>query len=173
MIYPSEFLFVQIYMDYLKDTIETYNKTVEKFKENSDSLMPKKEMGYFISLLPKGGRAVDIGCGFGRDCKFLKSKGFEVYGVDASKNMISKAQKHWDKSYTMDMRELRFDVKFDGIWCATALQHLSKKDVPDVLKSFCRILNKGGVLYINVKQGQGEKDIIDQRYGGLPKFYSY
>lgn len=39
-----------------------------------------------------GTRALDFGCGTGRSSRFLKSRGFQVTGVDISREMVAKAR---------------------------------------------------------------------------------
>lgn len=162
--------------DYLKDTIETYDKTVKKYKKNTLNLMPKREANFFISQIPKGGKILDVGCSFGRDCKFFVDKGYETYGIDLSKNMIKEARKYEKRAryYVVDIRSIKFPNNyFDGIWCTGVLHHIRKRDVLRVLKGFNKVIKKGGILYINAKHGKEEAQIVDTRYNNLPKFYSF
>ena len=162
--------------DYLKNTIKTYDKTVKEYKKYTRSLIGKKRINLFISMLPKGARVLDVGCSFGKDCKFFVNKGFEAYGIDLSKNMIKEARKYEKRAkyYVMDIRNLKFQNNyFDGIWCCATIHHLKKKDVPKALNEFYRVLKKGGILYVDAKHGKREETIPDLRFNNLPKFYSF
>ena len=45
----------------------------------------RQEFDFFKSLLPIGGRVIDIGCGGGRDSNLFLENGFGYLGVDVSK----------------------------------------------------------------------------------------
>src|SRR5437762_13806471 len=57
-----------------------------------------------------------------------------------------------------DMRELPVrDGALDGLWVCASFLHIPKRDGPAVLRAFGRALRPGGILYIGVKQGDGER----------------
>lgn len=51
-----------------------------------------RDLPHIISEHVKGRKAVDFGCGAGRSTRFLRRLGFDVVGVDISRDMISKAR---------------------------------------------------------------------------------
>ena len=63
-------------------TIESYNKTFEEYMRLVDSLHPVKESKFFMSLLPKKSKILDLGCGPGRDARIFYERGYEVIGID-------------------------------------------------------------------------------------------
>lgn len=74
----------------------------------------------------------------------------------------------------MDIADLKFqENSFDGVWASASLLHLPKNRINKVLNKIFDILTEKGVLYISLKEGSGEKNIQDYRYGGVEKFYSY
>jgi len=161
---------------YIKKTIKFYDKNIEEYTKNTVKLQDKNVLKKFVAYLPKKARILDLGCGFGRDCKFFIKKGFDTYGVDFSSEMIRKAKKYAKsaKFFVMDMRKLSFENEFfSGIWCSAALLHLKKKDAVKALQEIKRVLKKGGLLYLSLKSGKGEKIVKDKRYKGASKFYAY
>src|ERR1041384_5981127 len=62
---------------------------------------------------------LDIGCGTGRDLAALTRDGAEGWGVDASANMISFAQRQYPHLHLQigDMRSVRLERTFDAILC--------------------------------------------------------
>lgn len=161
---------------YIRKTIEFYDRSVEEYIENTKNLQGRKWLEKFISYLPKKARVLDLGCAYGRDCKFFVNKGLETHGVDLSPKMIEKARSYVKnaKFHIMDMLDLKFKESFfDGVWCSATLLHVKKKEVPKALSEIKRVLKKGGVLYLALKEGKGEKVIKDERYKGAEKFYSY
>jgi len=49
--------------------------------------------GSFCSLLKKGDKVLDVGCGSGLKSKYLYSKGFDVTGIDLSDKLIDIARR--------------------------------------------------------------------------------
>ncbi|MCP3683454.1 MAG: methyltransferase domain-containing protein [bacterium] len=160
--------------DYLKETIETYDKTVKEFKKKTQELIPTETLE-FMSNIPKNGKILDIGCGFGRDCKVFSENGFSVVGVDLSENMIDAAKGLNGVKFTvMDLRNLKFQKNyFNGAWANAVLLHIRKKDIKKVLLGIHNVLKKGSILFISVKEGTKEVLLKDSRYDDLPKFYAY
>ncbi|MCX6815103.1 MAG: class I SAM-dependent methyltransferase [Candidatus Aenigmarchaeota archaeon] len=162
--------------DYTKKTIEFYDRNVEEYIENTKNLQDKKWLERFVSYLSKNARILDLGCAYGRDCKFFVDNGFETHGVDLSSKLIERAKSSVKgaKFYIMDILDLKFpNENFDGVWCSATLLHIKKKDVSKALSEIKRVLKKGGILYLNLKEGVGEKAVKDERYEGAEKFYSY
>ena len=162
--------------EYQKSTIDFYDEHVEEFYKHTIDLQSKYFMNKFITLLPKGSLVLDVGCGFGRDCKTLADNGFDVYGIDLSKNMIKKAKSFDSRChfYVRDMMNPEFeDNLFEGIWCTCALLHLNKQDARIALKEFNRVLKKEGIVYLGLKEGDTEGLIKDPRYNGAEKYYTH
>lgn len=162
--------------DYTSKTIEFYDKNVDEYMKQTDQLQELDWLKKFSSYLAKNSKVLDLGCGYGRDCRYFVKNGFETYGVDLSSGMIKKARQEVKqaKFFVMNVLDLKFqDNFFDGIWCSATLVHLFKKNVLEALGEIYRVLKNGGTLYLNLKEGEGEKLVKDERYGGAEKFYSY
>jgi ubiquinone/menaquinone biosynthesis C-methylase UbiE len=74
----------------------------------------------------------------------------------------------------MDILALAFpDKTFDGIWSSGSLLHLTKEDAKVALREAARVLKRGGYLYLNLKEGEGEGVVRDARYAGEEKYYAF
>jgi ubiquinone/menaquinone biosynthesis C-methylase UbiE len=139
---------------------------------NKRQLCVRKE---FISFLKPDAKILDIGCGPGRDAKIFSNKGFNVVGIDISKNMLQIARKNAPKAKFKQTDLLNMDFQkcfFDAIWFEAALLVIQKKDAIKVLKNIRRILKKEGIFYVSVKEGKGEDFEFDKRYN-VTKFKAY
>lgn len=119
----------------------------------------------FQSLLPKG-KILEIGCGHGRDARLFVNAGYDYVGIDFSSAMIEQAKKHVPTGtfMQMDMYALKFPSEsFDGFWAIASLLHIPREDMHGVLKEIHRVIKPGGVGFIVIKEGIGEK-IIDERF---------
>lgn len=148
-----------------KATIEAYDRCAENYAQFSFETILQFQLLQFEGYL-EGKKVIDAGCGSGKDCLYLADQGYQVTGIDASEKMIDQASKRV-KGCTfkkMALEELSFkDSTFDGIWCSASLIHLPKKDAEKAISQFHRVLKKGGVLYVGVIEGEGEK-IIEGKY---------
>lgn len=162
--------------EFEKTTKESYDKIVDDFVKMGRGLRPMKEFKNFISRLKKGSLVLDLGCGPGLDSEMFSKEGFKVIGVDFSENMIESAKTRVESAEfkVMNVKKLDFeDEFFDAVWANAILLHIFKKDIPLVLNEIFRVLKKGGVLFVSVKEGDGEILKPDARYGGVEKFWSF
>lgn len=122
----------------------------------------------FVQLLPKRARVLDVGCGPGWEARRFARAGFRVTGIDISPKLIALAKRRVPRGRFIvgDMRSLPFAAGvFDGICAKASLLHLQRREVSRVLESFHRVLTRGGLLLIAVKEGRGSKMIVESEYG--------
>ena len=159
-----------------KKTLDFYNQYAEEFYEKTKTFHNSRWFKSFFSLMPPNGKILDLGCAFGRDCRYFVESGFDTYGVDFSNEMIKKAKKFVPeaKFRVMDVLDLKFDKSFfDGVWCSAVLLHIKKLLIPKALSEINKVMKRGGILFLYLKGGKGEEIVKDKRYGGVEKFYSY
>ena len=75
-----------------KSVIDDYDDiakeyTEEFFEDTSDN----KYIDIFLESLD-GTKVLDVGCGNGRDCKYIAEKGFDINGIDLSIGMLNIAK---------------------------------------------------------------------------------
>lgn len=161
---------------YKQTTRESYDQTASEYERNVDLLLPLKEAEKFLTLLPRKGTILDIGCGPGRDALFFTERGFSVTGIDFSPAMIERARQKSPKAKfeVMDIEEMDFPIQsFDGAWANASLLHIAKEKFPFTLQTIHRLLRPSGILYLFLKKGSGEGIAKDKRYGDKEKFWSF
>jgi len=117
-----------------KKTIEAYDKTAKIYGDTRTINFWESELKKFMDYLPSG-KVLDVGCGTGRDTRFLKKK-LEYVGIDASESMLEYARSKNPKAYyeNMDFYNLDFDNEsFDGFWACASVLHVPKKEISTVL----------------------------------------
>lgn len=140
-------------------------KYYELYKDDKSNLVYFDE---FLSTCEK--RILDLGCGMGHYSKYMKSKGFEVVGIDFSKQMIKIAKKTCPKTkfYVADICDLKVLKKnFDGVVLAYVLQHLSKNEVENLIKNLDKNLNPSAKMLLFVREGDQvltEEEPIDSTF---------
>ena len=120
----------------------------------------------FVARLPGGGRVLDWGCGPGHFAARLASRGLVVDAVDATPAMVAHAvAEHAVAARVATFAELDAVGAYDGIWASFSLLHAARDDVPGRLEAAWTALRPGGVLYLSVKVGEGERrDALGRRY---------
>jgi len=56
----------------------------ERYRKGAGREAPAELLTTFAGVLPKGGRALDLACGAGRNAVWLAGRGFAVLGIDSS-----------------------------------------------------------------------------------------
>jgi ubiquinone/menaquinone biosynthesis C-methylase UbiE len=160
----------------LKKTYEVYSKYAKDYAEATFQNITQYQLIQFISHLPKDAKVLDIGCGSGKDTAYLTEEGYDVTGIDYSPEMIEEAKSRVPegKFKVMDMRTLEFDNEsFDGIWCLASFFHIPKEKALKVLKGFRDVLKAEGVMYIAVKEGEGEQMVEYPQTSNQPRFFAF
>jgi 2-polyprenyl-3-methyl-5-hydroxy-6-metoxy-1,4-benzoquinol methylase len=146
-------------------TLAFYESQSERYARSTAHVDMEALYGPFLRELPRGGSILDAGCGSGRDTKAFAERGYRVTAIDASPTLVRRAAAFTEQQCkVLVFQDLAFRDEYDGIWACASLLHVPKRDVPDVLNRFTQALKPGGVLYISLKEGQGERTEEDGRF---------
>ncbi len=135
----------------------------------------------FISLLPRGAKVLDVGCGGGTKSQYLHERGMKVFGIDFSKKMIEIARRHLPTGTFAVVSAEHVDIlheKFDGVFMQAVLLHIKRDKAQDIINKMADVLNPNGYLYIAVKDkkpGRGDEEVITKAGSGYSyrMFFSY
>jgi ubiquinone/menaquinone biosynthesis C-methylase UbiE len=148
-------------MDKSKLAVATYNKIARKYAQQYSSVVSDYSyINKFLSYLPKGAKILDVGCGPGNFTNYLQKKGFNIEGIDLSREMIKIAKLKNPQGHfkIMDMRKLKYDdASFEGLLAAHSLIHIPSGEIPQTLKEFYEILKPGGAMMIIAQEGEPDK----------------
>lgn len=140
----------------------------EFFEDTSDN----KYIDIFLNSL-NGKKILDVGCGNGKDCKYILEKGFNINGIDLSIGMLNIAKEKVPNCNfeIMDITKITYpDDSYDGIISNCSLFHIPVEELPKTLKSFKRVLKPDGKLLLILQEGNGEK-MVEEPY--RPGIYIY
>jgi tellurite methyltransferase len=93
---------------------------------------PSEKVVQAAQMLPKGGRALDLGCGAGRDSLYLAKAGFEVASIDISETGIARLKEEAKNAgltihaWVGDMASFRFEGTYDLIIAIGCLHLLAR-----------------------------------------------
>lgn len=112
------------------------------------------ESDYIAALIEKHHpkTILELGCGTGKHARILGEKGFEVFGVDLSEQMIAQAKKLGISCQVDDVRTFRAEKKFDAV---ISLFHIvsyqtTDEDVLNFFETVSAHLEKGGVIAFDI-----------------------
>ena len=140
-------------MDSLVSRWYEEKKNVEDMRQWNPALKAWEKAA--IGRFPPGARLMDIGCGLGREAFALSDLGYEVVGIDISKEVIAQvrqlsAERGYDIPFVAyDGRELPFpDDSFNGvlIWAQTFGLLYGEAYKRDYLAECRRVLKPGGLF---------------------------
>lgn len=140
-------------------TIDYYNQNAKEFVSRTVNADMHYCQDKFMKLLKQGNYILDAGCGSGRDSLFFLKHGYKVCSIDASRELCKLAEEYIGQSVEcVRFQDMEYEGLFDGVWACASLLHLSKKELPMVLRKFYRALKLGGVMYASFKYGDKEEE---------------
>ena len=128
--------------DELKDNKKIVSENID------DSNFELKEILKFLGQASDK-KVLDVGCGKGKFCRKIKDIGFDIIGVDPSKELIKKAAENNKdiKFIEASATSLPFsDSEFDFIICIEVLEHIP--DTEKAIKEMTRVLKPQGRFLI-------------------------
>ncbi|MBR4224146.1 MAG: class I SAM-dependent methyltransferase [Oscillospiraceae bacterium] len=119
---------------------------------------PGRSLDELIGLCPPapGKRALDIGCGEGKDAVYMAQKGYTVSAFDLTENGIRKTLAlAADRGVTVDawVDDINtFETKdmFDIVWSTGTVQYLFEENKAEFFRKLGRITAPDGIVFINV-----------------------
>ena len=149
-------------------TLNVYDNNVETYRRLVDKLPELESISQFTSRLSPGALILDLGCGIGNAAAQMRDQGFQLVCVDGSPEMVKAANDAFSLNATTAFFSDLDDIAlYDGVWANFSLLHAAKADFPTYLKAIHTALKPGGLFFISLKSGKGEKR--DQ----LGRFYAY
>ena len=104
-------------------------------------------------------RCLDLGCGWGNNLRFLRSEGFNVYGIDLLEDAVSGLRKEFGKNVICgNMNKLPFPGEyFDFCLDRSSIQHNSREDIHQIHREVYRVLKPGGRFFsMAIKSGYAD-----------------
>ena len=137
-----------------KKTIEFYNNNAHKYAEWRSKEEIDLTQRIFLNEIKLDGKIIDLGCGTGEKAIWFNKKGLKVDAVDASIKMLEKFKKFKDINIKqIDLSKIIFSKKYDGVWASFSIQHLERNIQDRLIKKISNTLNKNGILYIGIHEG--------------------
>jgi SAM-dependent methyltransferase len=146
-------------------------KVVSEKVNIGDTAQRDLEIEFILSVLPKGGRTLEVGCGNGYLTKILRANTEFVDAFDYSENMIAYAKRAVGEKNNrffidniLDLKEMK--VSYDTVVCVRVLINLaSLEEQVKAIENLAAQLKSGGKLILieGYKEGFDELNILRQK----------
>ena len=139
-------------------TLNVYDENVDTYRQLVDKLPELESITHFTSLLSPRALILDLGCGVGNAAAQMRDQGFQLVCVDGSPEMVKAANDAFSLNATTALfSDLDAVAQYDGVWANFSLLHAAKADFPTYLQAVHTALKPGGLFFISLKTGTGEK----------------
>jgi len=159
-----------------------HSKTKTQYKIIKENNFTYRHLIKYINKYLKDGcKILDIGCGAGTLDLYFASKGFNVTGIDISKNAIHTCNKSKENFYfpnlkfkVDDFQNSKLKEKYEFIIFTEVIEHLEKDDIQ--LKKINGLLKPGGILFLSTPSSNapmyrmGFADDFDKKVGHLRRY---
>ncbi len=149
----------------MNDTLSYYETNASQLAKRYESAKVEALHTLLTNTFPKNSKLLEIGCGSGRDTKFMMERGYQVTAIDGSKEMINEAKKiHHTLTPYLFVKQLPYGLDFqenlfDGVYSIATLMHLTKEEISQTIKNVHTLLKEKGKFLFSVSI---ERDDTDQ-----------
>jgi ubiquinone/menaquinone biosynthesis C-methylase UbiE len=162
-----------------KDVVDTYDD--RRFSGLGGKYINLNELSPILTFLKNKKnneiKILDIGAGRGRLSKPMLSKGFNVYCLDFSEEMVEELSKTFDKNKLTQQSifdVINFKENFDLITSLRFFDHFAKEDQVKILRNLENKLNNGGQIIVPTLNKNSLESLVSKLfpYGRYNYFYS-
>ena len=132
-----------------------YQENYEAYHEQTFGIDPESFLLPLVWYLPPGSSILDVGCGSGRDMRWLKDRGFRPTGFERSSGLAALAREHSGcPVLEEDFEGYDFSgMDVDAILLVGALVHVPHEHFSKTLSNIAQALNPEGHVLLTLKEG--------------------
>lgn len=150
-----------------RETLSVYNAKASDYDDIFFAGQAGSHLKRFMAAVEPGGRILDLGCGPGNAAALMQAEGFEISAVDASTEMVNKAQARGIPATVQTFDDISGTAIYDGVWANFSLLHAPRAALPKHLAALARAMKPAAAFHIGMKVGTGSgRD-------GLGRLYTY
>lgn len=164
-------------MDKKAETVQTYNRNARQLSERFDNFGTRtNDIREVFQLIHKENpKALEIGCGNGRDAKEILTYTSDYIGMDISEGLIVEARikNPGAKFEVADMESYAFPDNLDVIFSFASLIHIPREGFKNIMRKCLQALSPGGILRISTKLGSEYTELTKNDEFGTRTYYLY
>ena len=142
-----------------------YQENYLRYYDETVTIDPASFLWPLTRCLLPGGSVLDVGCGSGRDMRWLKDRGFRPEGFERSEGLAVLARAHAG----CPVREGDFEVydfsgmEVDAVLLVGTLVHVSHDRFKEVFSGILQALKPGGHALLTLKGGDQDAEVSGDR----------
>ena len=136
-----------------------YQKNYKAYYEKTFSIDPTSFLKPLAQRLPAEAFILDVGCGSGRDLRWMKKRGFDVIGFERSPGLAELARDNAGcEVIEGDFETYDFSsILVDGLMLVGALVHIPHERFSKVFENITSAIPENGSVLITLKEGSGDR----------------
>lgn len=144
----------------MKGTMDFYNKTAYDWAEKG--YQPEGEvvcLKEFLANLNKGCKVLDLCCGCGYESQRIKKYGYEVVGIDFSRESLRIArEKNPEIVFYEDnmLNDYSYIGPVDAIIVIAGIVHVEQKALRLFFERMYTVLKDNGAVLLSIREGSGK-----------------
>ncbi|MGN6252239.1 MAG: class I SAM-dependent methyltransferase [Marmoricola sp.] len=144
--------------DAQRDTVAAYQQHAAAYVDGQGPVTGDlhRDVTEFAARVGVAGRVLEIGSGSGRDALSLEAAGLRVLRTDITPAFVDLLRDQGLDAVVLDPVVDDLGGPWDGIWSSAVLHHVAREDLRTVLRRLREATRPGGLLYLSVKEGDGE-----------------
>jgi len=147
-------------------TITAYNQSATQIVALHNRLVPKNLYRIIDRFFIRGAACTDIGCGIGRDSRWLLQQGYQVTGIDAAEQMLFEARQRCPGvpfiHDSLPLLKTIADGVFTNVLCSAVIMHLGADQIKLAVAHLLRVMVEDGVIVVSFRGTHN----VDQRENG-------
>jgi SAM-dependent methyltransferase len=141
--------------------VREYDQIADWYVDSRSPEVGVPDLVAFAKLFPHPAKVLDVGCGHGVPVsQFLLQRGFHLYGLDSSAEMIARYRINFPRVPTRcePVQDAHFDeASFDAVVAWGVLFHLGESDQETVIRRVSAWLEPGGWFLFTSGPAAGER----------------
>jgi SAM-dependent methyltransferase len=135
-----------------------YHLHHEAYHEATFHIDPESFLWPLVVRLPSCAVILDVGCGSGRDLRWLRHRGYRAVGLERSPGLARLARENAAcEILEADFTAFDFSsLSVDAILLVGAFVHVPHRELPALLTRCTAALKPGGLVLLTLKEGAGE-----------------
>lgn len=154
-------------------TLKAYQDKTQEYIEGTPPIDAtiKEWLDTSLELVPKDGKILEVGSGFGRDAEYVREKGFDIECSDAVPNFVELLQNKGFNTRPLDLLNDEIGEDYDMVLADAVLLHFTPEESAAVIRKIHNALNSNGIFALRMKRGDGP--VWSQEKLGEPRYFYY
>ena len=124
-----------------------------------------------LSNIPKDGKILELGSGFGRDAEYIQQKGYRIECTDAVESFVTLLQEKGFGARMLNALKDDMGSGYDMVFADAVLLHFTPEETTLVLDKIHTALKDDGIFALRMKKGNGPAWTEEKL--GAPRYFYY